>query len=424
VLSATDVDDLGFSLEAGQGNQQALNEVQGYVNLMAGASRPVILQEMVEDRFGRRPYGWPEWEVVLLVARLVRKGDISLVMDGATLCIDRIFEAVITPSKWRRITVLKRQTVDKGRLQTARNLAKDIFGKIAPDGEDELDQFLRENLGGWRSNLAQCKTLTDTGDYPGGPEIADALGVIAKLLAERESFGLIGKLLERKADLLDLSGNVHELKNFYDTQRPTWEKLRKAYDRFQLNRTWLEKDATAAEALRRMTEILGAAAPYGMIKDAESLIRTLEGIDTALVQARREQVLRDIDVQIGKVQVELDDAKAPADLRNQCLQPLHSLRRQVETQPSIAHINQARQTAIEAADIAFEKIEAASRQQDKGGLGEKPPSIYVKKRRVVEAARLAPKSFLETQADVDDYLNKLREELESAIKNNERIEIR
>lgn len=173
-----------------------------------------------------------------------------------------------------------------------------------------------------------------------------------------------------------------------------------------------------------MKEILGAAAPYGMIKDAESLIGTLEGIDTALVQARREQVLRDIDVQIGKVQVELDDAKAAADLRNQCLQPLQSLRRQVETQPSIAHIDQARQTAIEATDVAFEKIEAASRQQDKGGLGEKPPPIYVKKGRVVEAARLAPKSFLETQADVDDYLNKLREELESAIKNNERIEIR
>jgi hypothetical protein len=362
---------------------------------------------------------------VLLVARLVKNGDISLVMDGATLSTDKIFEAVITPSKWRRITVIKRQTVDRGQLQTARNLAKDVFSKIAPDGEDELDAFLRENLGGWRTNLAQYKTLADTGDYPGAQEIADALGVIAKLLAEKEkSFSLIGKFLERKDDLLDLSDNVHELENFYDSQRPTWEKLRKAYARFQLNRTWLEKDATAAAALQRMQEILGAAAPYGMIKDVASLIQTVEGVNTALVTKWRVHVLQRIDALVAKVEAELDAAQASADLRNQCLYSLQTLKRQVEKQASIAHINQAQQSAIEAADDAFDKIEAASKLKKKPEVGESEPPVYVKKRRVVQAARLAPKGFLETQTDVDNYLNKLRHALESAINNDERVEIR
>ncbi|MCP5407916.1 MAG: BREX system P-loop protein BrxC [Chromatiaceae bacterium] len=425
VLSATDVDDLGFSLEAGQGNQQAVIEVQDYVNLMTSANRQVLLQDMVEDRFGRRPYGWPEWEVVLLVVRLVRKGEISLVMDGATLSIDWVFEAVSAPSKWRRISVIKRQTVDKGQLQTARSLAKDIFGKIAPDGEDELAAALRENLTGWRDNLAKYKSLADTGDYPGSQEIADATGVIARLLAEKESFGLVGKFIERKADLLDLSDDVHELENFYTTQLPTWEKLRKANTRFQLNRTWLDKDATATAALQRIKQILSATSPYGMIKDAESLIQTVEGVNTALVTNRRNHVLQRIDAHIARVNAELDTAQAQADLRNQCLHPLQSLKRQVETQVSIAHINQALQSAVEAADEAFDKIQAASKPKEKpGGTGETEPPVYVKKRRVVQAAQLVTKSFLETQADVDDYLSQLRQELESAINNNERVEIR
>ena len=187
MLGATDVDDLGFSLEAGQGNSQALDEVQNHINLMAGNNKQVILEDMVEARFGRRPYGWPEWEVVLLVARLVKKGDISLVMDGATLSTDKVYEAVSTPGEWTRITVIKRKTVGDREIQRARNLAKDVFGQIAPDGEDALDAFLREKLGAWRTNLTQYKTLADTGDYPGKAEIADALGVIAKLLAEKES---------------------------------------------------------------------------------------------------------------------------------------------------------------------------------------------------------------------------------------------
>jgi hypothetical protein len=166
VLSATDVDDLGFSLEAGQGNLQAINEVVQHIELAASANRQIVLEDLVQERFGRRPYGWPEWEVVLLVARLVRRGDISLVMDGGVLALDKAFEAITSPSKWRRITVVKRKTVDSGKLQEARNLAKDVLGRIAPDGEDALDAHLREQLGRWRSDLSQYKTLADTGKLP------------------------------------------------------------------------------------------------------------------------------------------------------------------------------------------------------------------------------------------------------------------
>jgi hypothetical protein len=250
------------------------------------------------------------------------------------------------------------------------------------------------------------------------------LGVIAKLLAEKESFGLIGKFLERKADLLDLSDNVHELENFYDTQRPTWEKLRKAHTRFQLNRTWLDKDATAAAALKRIKDILAAAAPYGMIKEAESLIQSVESVNTALVTKRRDHVLQRIDAHIARIEAELDGAQASSDLRNPCLYPLQTLRRQVEAQTSIAHINQAQQSAVEAADEAIDKIEAATKERAEKHIGEKKPPVYVKKRRIVQAALLAPAGFLETQADIDTFLGKLRQALESAIAKDERVEIR
>ena len=75
-------------------------------------------------------------------------------------------------------------------------------------------------------------------------------------------------------------------------------------------------------------------------------------------------------------------------------------------------------------DEAFDKIEAASKPKEKPGIGQTKPPAYVKKRRIVQAAQLATKDFLETQVDVDDYLNKLRQELETAINNDERVEIR
>ncbi len=137
--------------------------------------------------------------------------------------------------------------------------------------------------------------------------------------------------------------------------------------------------------------------------------------------------MQSIQAQLGKVQVELDEAKASTDLRNACLHPLQTLKRQVETQASIAHIDQAGQAAVEAADEAFGKIEAAASQQKSTGtgtVGDKDERVYVKPRRVVKVAALAPPGYLETQSDVDGYLDRLRKALEHAISAGERIEIR
>jgi hypothetical protein len=165
--------------------------------------------------------------------------------------------------------------------------------------------------------------------------------------------------------------------------------------------------------------------------------------NTGLISKRRDHVLTRIDAHIAKIEKELDRVQASSDLRNQCLYSLQTLKQQVAKHESIAHINQAWDDARDAVDEAFDKIEAASKAkpnpkpvgptkgnggdgEDQGGkgTGEPEPPVYVKKRTIVKAAQLAPEGFLETQSDIDAYLSKLRQALESAIKNDERVEIR
>jgi len=48
----------------------------------------------------------------------------------------------------------------------------------------------------------------------------------------------------------------------------------------------------------------------------------------------------------------------------------------------------------------------------------------VKKRRLVEVKKLSTVTFIETQKEVDDFLDKLRSELEAALEAGERIQIK
>jgi len=300
---------------------------------------------------------------------------------------------------------------------------------MGPDNEDALFTFLQERLKAWETSLKGFKTLADTGDYPGKEEIAEALNIIKPLLAGDESYKFIDKFNRSRDDLLDLSDEFHNLEQFYQNQRPVWERLRAAYRRFQLNRLELEQDEQAATSLRRMGEILAAPAPYAMLYEVEGLIRTVDGVNRGLIDRSKEKVTGRISALLEEVTRELEAVSADGGLRSNCLRPLERLLEQAKGQESIAHLNQAEQEAVRALDRAMEKIEASLKIPPvKEETANEPPvdkrKVVVKPRCIVKPAELVDSPYLETADDIEKFLHELRERLEKALKTGQRIKIR
>jgi len=426
ILRSNDIGQQTLALTVEEGNPQAIAEVRSYIELATKANRPIVLYDMIE-RFAQRPYGWPDQEVLLLVARLLVLQEIQLISGGAPMPLDKVFDAVSTSAKWRKITVLKRKTTDPKAIQAARNLGKQVFSEMGPDGEDALFTFLQTKLRVWETCLNQYKPLAETGKYPGREEVGEGLTLIKALLACDESYKFIERFNERKDDLLDLSDHYHDLEHFYEHQRATWDKLRTACDRFQLNRLELERDEKAGPALKRMQEILAAPSPYSLVKDADDLIATVDAVNKGLISARQAEALAHIDKLIGQVQSELDTAKSEEKLKSACLGPLQTLRRQVESHDSLAHITQAEQEAERAFDAALTRIEDAAKKpapQPAGGGTATDPQPVVKPRRTIRPADLVKTTYLETEDDVDGFLDVLKNQLHDAIAKGERIQIR
>ena len=199
-----------------------------------------------------------------------------------------------------------------------------------------------------------------------------------------------------KAELIELAEEFHELEHFYNHQKATWEKLRKAHAAFQLNRLELERDEKAGPALTRMGEILSARSPYGLIKEAEDLIAAVSAANSLLLSARRNEVVGKVDALIARLDRELTAVRANASLRAACVRPLEALREQVRGQESLAHITQAESEAERGYDSAILRIETfvAPSMPATGGGGGRPgdpltpptPSAPIRKRRIVTPA--------------------------------------
>ena len=422
VLRSNDIAKESLLFQTGENNPEALDDLRGYLQLCSLKSQPVVLHDLLEKRYALRPYGWPEEEVLLLVARLIVLSEINLMMDATLLPIDKVYDAITTPAKRRKIVVRKKETADPKAIQNARSLGRDLFAGMGPDGEDGLMTFLQTKLRDWQIALQGYQPLADTGSYPGKDDISQGLTLISPLLADQDSRPFIERFNTLKNALRDLGDSYHDLKHFYDSQKPTWEKLRKAHSAFQLNRLELERDDRAGPALRRMQDILSAKSPYGLIKEAEALISTVDAVNTALLSGRRTQALTKIDTHIATLNQDMAQAQGDASLRAACLQPLETLKAQVQQEGSLAHIAQAEAEAVKAFDAAIERIERHGLTQKEHGIQEDQP--IVKKQRVVRPADLIQTAYLESSAEVNDFLDVLRMALEQAIANNERVQIR
>jgi hypothetical protein len=426
ILRANDVEQVSLGLDTPESNTKALDDLREYIRLCAMSSKQIVLHEMIEKRYGGRPYGWPELEVVLLVARLAVLKEINLIADQAPLPLDKAYEHLTSASKQRKVIITLRESADGNLIKEAQKCGKDLFGEQGPGSEEGLFTFIKDRLVGWNQHLEEYKPLALTGQYPGATEIQDGLMALRKFVEETESLRFLRRFIENKNELLDLADDYADLKEFYTNQKHSWETLRTAVEDLSQNRLQLEADTEAAPALRRMEEILALERPYAVLHEAAALIHTASTVNERLVTDARGPAVTDIQGQLVLINAELDKVSAEQALRGTATGELEKLVQTASSTMSIAHIAEARQTAEQAYDralTAIEKAQAAPEPQG-GDATPKPPKPKIKPRRVVEAKTLWSGGFIETAEDVESFLTKLRTALEAAIKADERVQIK
>ena len=84
VLRSNDIGQHNLDMDLPESNPQAIEDIRTYIELCTKTSRRIVLFDMTTTRYANRPYGWPELEVILLLARLtmIRRSAIRLRWRG------------------------------------------------------------------------------------------------------------------------------------------------------------------------------------------------------------------------------------------------------------------------------------------------------------------------------------------------------
>ncbi|MDY7573079.1 BREX system P-loop protein BrxC [Actimicrobium sp. CCI2.3] len=427
VLASDDLGQHALGLNGEAGNALAIKEMRDYLQL-AASQKKVMLSDVVE-RFAGIPWGWkPEWETVLLIARLFMAGEIKLMFEGSDLDPNSAADPLTKSARFKQVSILKRKTADATAIKRARDLYKDLFQKMGREEEDGLVADFRARMTEWQADLKSYVLTAATPHHPGKSDIDSALTRIAQKLSTRDSFAFIEALLTTKDEWLDVADDIHDLVNFYKTQITAWRKLLDGLSAFADNREALNKVPQAAAALVELAKIRDNPKPYSQVNRIEPLIASVTTINEQLAQEKRERALISIDNKLAEVQVKLGTVAATADLSNQAMRALQDLKIRIASQTSIAQIMLLQAAGADAMDDSIDLIEALVSKIPQPVVvptdGTKPlptiqpnaPTPAPKTTQVIRAADLSSKTYLETEADVDAFLSKLKQALLAAVR--------
>jgi hypothetical protein len=417
LLRRDDLADLTFDFSIPDNNPDAISEIKEYINLCSGQSRQIVMEDIVKDKFANRPYGWNEWQTVLLLIKLVLSGDIHLVMNGMVLKRSHIYEIIIRTSNWKKITIRQRKKTDPAKIEAVRKLGQMLFAEMGSDKEDVLADFLKLKLDQWQKDLLKYKTLADTGKYPGRDIVKEGENLISQILASRDSHSLIICIIEREKDLIKYSEKHKDLSAFYTTQRSTWDKLKESKVQFEINRYDLEQDETVKKALIRMEEIINEPAPYALIKEVSDLIACVNKANNDLLSENR-----NVSIDVGKTCLEQLDGEAEkmkVPEKELELSKLHlqNLLNRAREEKSVTNLKRYRE---EAQNILHEELARLKRFMQ-GGPGKK---ITAKETESINASAYTKKAFIETEEDIDEFISSLKNKLDEIIKGGKRIRIK
>ena len=395
-------EDRGLNVGLDDKNPRAAKTVLDCLMAKNQINQQIILKELV-DHFAGCPFGWPDDETNLVLVRKYLSGDITFISSSKDMNKSEILSCVLAgPRAWNTVTIGMQQHATQNDLQSAKQLAKQLFNGTWSDVENTFADELRKVL---QSRLTIIQGIENkisaNSNYPGYSFLQSYRPLIAGLLNVNGANALIQEFLAKSNELTDASEEYENLENFFERNASTWDQCVEHLKVYNLNNGFL---ADAQNQIAKLSEIIRMEKPYSFIKTAKDLDAEISEIQNHILTEVRQKAAAEIDKVIEQIQKSDLASVTDKDVHNACLRPLQMLKQSLDSEVYINRLNdmdkQADKLRSDALDVIKEHQEKLGQQVLLSKSQAVSPKIYVSD--VYLKDKKAVKQFV---ADLEKALN-------------------
>lgn len=427
------------SLPGLEPNRDAVAKMEEYLEVQFRKNLPTSMAD-VQSRYQAIPYGWREIDIAAVAARLIYEQKVTIKYAGNTIQPNnpKLPDMLRKKSEIGRTSISKRQVVSIAKMKEVKEFLREYFDVMdVPDDEDGLIACIIDRFTRQKAHYEELNARYDGGKkYPDRPLVQKAITLMDDVLSQqKDNIALIERVIKKQDDLFDNKELMQRVEGFFKNQVTVFDAAVKLERDLSHELDYLSHEPEANTALNQIRLICvldtGGKFDYKRIPELNALMnRVHEGHDK-LLAAKREELLEIVRqcmeaIHTAGMNGDFKDIIRSADnFYDQKKQQIADLR-------SLALLDGLLPPMLQYKDDTVDKLEMAKRPPvipPKPPVDNKPggtitPPAPKKVYKSLNRSIVFPAKRLESEAEIDDYVEKMRESLKQLLKNCDGIHLK
>lgn len=412
-------------------NQNAAAKVEEYLELQKRRNLPTSMAD-VQSRYQAIPYGWREIDIAGVVAILIHDQKVTLKYAGTTVQPDdrRLADMLRKRTEIGKVIISKREIVSSIKLKQAKEFLREYFDVMdIPDDEDGLVKFIKERFELQRNHYQELFNRYDsTHNYPDKQLVARSIDLMQEILSQtKDNIALIDKLCSKANDLLDNKDDMQNVESFFKNQVVVFDAATQFEADLRNDIDYISENEEANKALNRIRAIVkvnqSAANIYRSIPELNGLISIVKNIHDEMLEKKRAELLEIVRQCMSAIHVLASQNLEVKSISDTADNYFAQRKNEISDSKSLALLDGMVQRILSYKDDTVSRMEAMLRP-----VSTQPPtSVSGEKKKVYKPVMrqlLFPAKKLESQADIDEYVAKVKENLEKLIEGCDGVEIK
>ena len=414
-------------------NRDAAAKVEEYLEMQERKHLPTSMAD-VQSRYQSIPYGWKEIDIAAVCAMLIVEQKVTIKYAGSTVQPNnpKLPDMLRKKSEIGKTQISKRQVVSAARMKAVKELLRDYFSQMdVPSDEDGLIAFMIEKFEGLRTHYEELLRRYEGHNYPDKPVVNNALAIVRDVLSQqKDNLAFIERVLQKEDSLYDTQEAMQRVEAFFKTQVSIFDAAVKFETELRNDLDYIRKDEEANTALStiRLITMLPTSGKYqyGRIPQLNDLIAKVKTSHDKMLIEKRKELLDIVQQCMGEIhQAGNGDAKVKTIIERSDIYYTQQKEKIAETM-SLALMEGYPIPMWNYRDDAVSKIEGAL-EPPKPIESPKPMNTNTTSKKTYKPIfrqSLLKAARLESEDEIDIYVDKLREQLKTLLKGSDGIELK
>ena len=416
-------------------NRDAAAKIEEYLEMQYTKNLPTSMAD-IQSRYQAIPYGWKEIDIAAAVALLIHDQKVTIKYGGSTIqpTDGKLPDMLRKKSEIGKTSISKREVVSIQKIREVREFLRDYFDEMdVPEDEDGLVAHIVEKFEERQKHYESLLNRYENNKYPDRALVSNAVESMKDVLSQKkDNTALIDRVIKKEDDLYDLDKKMQKVESFFKNQVNLFDSAVKYESELRVDLDYIAKDEEANQALNTIRKITmlptGGEYDYSRIPELNGLMSIVRDKHGAMLKAKREELLEIVRQCMEEIHTAAgDDANARA-ISNKADTFFTQKKEQITDIKVLALLDGLVPPMWQYKDDTVERIEAAKRPPEPvkptppvGGDQPKPPVKKVIK--TIHRQAMFPAKQLESDEEIDAYIEKVRTNMKQLLKGCDGIKL-